>query len=201
MSRIILFIITLSLLGCTTAPPVATSQKAAEFLPTACLNLFYDLNYQNPAQREKAVFAYVKDKDGYACAIANPQIVGDGVLYYSIPTWEKLETVAIARCEAAKGYNKIKTPCRVFAYGNEIVWEKNDRQNHDSESESKNAADIVKSPNQPIENTAGEDKSNSSNQLPPPQVKDLSIAKKQCEELGFKPKTEKFGKCVLELSK
>ena len=48
---------------------------------------------------------------------------------------------------------------------------------------------------------SSEDKSNSSNQLPLPQVKDLSIAKKQCEELGFKPKTEKFGKCVLELSK
>ena len=30
---------------------------------------------------------------------------------------------------------------------------------------------------------------------------DLSSAKKKCEELGFKPKTEKFGKCVLELSK
>ncbi len=30
---------------------------------------------------------------------------------------------------------------------------------------------------------------------------DLASAKKQCEVLGFKPKTEKYGKCVLELSK
>ena len=30
---------------------------------------------------------------------------------------------------------------------------------------------------------------------------DFSAAKKQCEALGFKPKTEKFGNCVLELSK
>ena len=30
---------------------------------------------------------------------------------------------------------------------------------------------------------------------------DLSTAKRKCSDLGFKPKTEKFGKCVLELSK
>jgi hypothetical protein len=30
---------------------------------------------------------------------------------------------------------------------------------------------------------------------------DLQSAKKQCAELGFKPKTEKFGSCVLELRK
>ena len=30
---------------------------------------------------------------------------------------------------------------------------------------------------------------------------DIASAKKKCEELGFKPKTEKFGKCVLELTK
>jgi len=29
--------------------------------------------------------------------------------------------------------------------------------------------------------------------------KDLEKFKKQCEELGFKPKTEKFGECVLKL--
>jgi hypothetical protein len=30
---------------------------------------------------------------------------------------------------------------------------------------------------------------------------DLSTAKRKCSDLGFKPKTEKFGRCVLELSK
>ncbi len=29
----------------------------------------------------------------------------------------------------------------------------------------------------------------------------IDSAKKQCEELGFKPKTAQFGKCVLELTK
>ena len=28
----------------------------------------------------------------------------------------------------------------------------------------------------------------------------LDIYKKQCEELGFTPKTEKFGECVLRLA-
>ena len=31
------------------------------------------------------------------------------------------------------------------------------------------------------------------------QTADLEKFKKQCEELGFKPKTEKFGECVLRL--
>ena len=31
------------------------------------------------------------------------------------------------------------------------------------------------------------------------QTADLEKFKKQCEDLGFKPKTEKFGECVLRL--
>lgn len=43
-------------------------------------------------------------------------------------------------------------------------------------------------------------------QLPPPapevsNVKDIELAKKKCSELGLKPGTEKFGACVLRLSK
>jgi len=38
---------------------------------------------------------------------------------------------------------------------------------------------------------------------PTPTTPKVSIddAKKQCEDIGFKPKTEKFGECVLELNR
>jgi hypothetical protein len=38
-------------------------------------------------------------------------------------------------------------------------------------------------------------------EAPRSQAFSKETAKKQCEALGFKPKTEKFGKCVLELTK
>ena len=38
-------------------------------------------------------------------------------------TWEKLDAVAIARCESARPAG-LTTPCRVFARRNEIVWGK-----------------------------------------------------------------------------
>jgi len=48
--------------------------------------------------------------------------------------------------------------------------------------------------------TTSEDTS-SEEDLNPLPTSDIENAKKQCEDIGFTPKTEKFGDCVLELNK
>lgn len=113
------------LTGCATPPDVKS--KAQSILGDGkCFLIFTDdglHRYQHVAQMARAVFALAKDQAGQACGWASNRWgdVNDGVLI-SLPNYEKLETVAIARCEAAKQGTSVKSPCRIFARGNEVVW-------------------------------------------------------------------------------
>jgi hypothetical protein len=118
------------------AAPQATQQEAQRSLRGPCLNLFLNSSfggYQHVVAQfgGKAVFAVAEDKRTGAqkCGVGRSNsdlgsqswgLAGNEV------SWEQLEALAIARCEAQKG---ITESCVVFARNNEIVWKK--RQNVD----------------------------------------------------------------------
>ena len=86
-----------------------------------------------------------------------------------------LRARSVFRCEASsrkKGHN---SPCYVYAVKRKIVWE-----NY------KTAKTPVRHENEQKPITAGK-------------ILKRDKAKKDCEELGFQPKTPGFGKCVLQL--
>ena len=58
---------------------------------------------------------------GQYCGYAtnNYKDVNESSLDFKVP-WDKLEVVAIARCESVKAAGT--PPCKVFARNNEIVW-------------------------------------------------------------------------------
>ena len=115
-----------SISGC--AAPTATRVQAAGVLRGECLKLFTDGSlgsYQHVTHQlmGKVVFALGVDPDTgtQRCGIGRSYMdAGQRVAGFGSPaTWEQLEAVAIARCEASA---TSRAPCRVFARNNEIVW-------------------------------------------------------------------------------
>ncbi len=93
--------------------------------------------------------------------------------------WLGIEQLALKRCEDLRIKNNVNSYCEVFARNFDIVW-----------TGKKNIPPITPA----TERSSGE----------VPSAKDnfsLESAKSKCEELGFVPKTEKFGQCVLQISK
>jgi hypothetical protein len=113
--------------GCT-APPLVKEQ-AAQILKGQCLDLFLNGSlggYQHVVHEiaGKAVFALgIDDKTGrQRCGIGRSNVdVGQQALGLSgnAVSWEQLESIAIARCEASVSSG---LPCKVFARNNDIVW-------------------------------------------------------------------------------
>lgn len=114
-------------MGCAASPSV--KREAEKYLSGACLELFlasgpgkYQYVVNSPTGR--AAFALASDAGGQTCAMATNMSwdVVDGY-FVSIPNVDKLEALAIQRCEKGKRAS-IKAPCRTFARGDEIVWGK-----------------------------------------------------------------------------
>ena len=118
-SPLIVVVIMAILPGCATPPTV--KEKASSILKTVCMEMFdgrfqrFQLNIRPP------IFALAVDGDGQACGMAAMIDAQDS--FMTMGTSQKIETIAIARCEAAKPAS-VKAPCKVFARGNEIVWDK-----------------------------------------------------------------------------
>lgn len=72
------------------------------------------------------IFAVASDAYGQACGMAaalDAQVEAFSLFGGATP--DKIEAVALARCEAAK--RQVKAPCKVFAIGNNIIW--NEKKN------------------------------------------------------------------------
>ena len=117
----------LSILMAGCATPHNIKERSSALLGPRCLSIFTNesyLQYQHVAQAplnpRPPVFAFAKDSGGEACGWAAPRDAQDEV--FSFGTTSKIEAIAIARCESAKPAG-IKAPCKVFARGNEIVWD------------------------------------------------------------------------------
>ena len=110
------------------APPKVTNE-VSQFLTGDCLALFLDsglYRYQHLSQiiGGRAVFALSDGPSGQFCAYAtnNYKDVKEKHLKF-LQFWEKLEVVAIARCEKIKPVGAM--PCKIFARNNQIVWNRN----------------------------------------------------------------------------
>ena len=123
---------TASLMGCAGVPPAQVQSAVDTYLRSTCKELFLATgypNYQHFAQiviASKAVFALAQDESGeQKCGIGRNGIDIRGASTAGV-TWEQVEAVAVAKCEAAG--STVKTPCKVFARNNEIVWKQSARQ-------------------------------------------------------------------------
>lgn len=118
------------LVGC--AAPTQVREKAATILGPHCYAYFTDtdvlLGYQRHAQTHgKLALAYAQDYPGgpEACEGASMTQLTDGYLTNKT-TMEDVKNAAIAGCEKNKLNTGIKAPCKIFAVGNEIVWDKSE---------------------------------------------------------------------------
>jgi hypothetical protein len=112
--------------GCSA--PTKVLDESSKVLRGNCLTLFLDsrmYQYQHVAQAPlggRAVMAVSDSAQGQYCAWSSNRHwdVQDQMLTPSV-AWEKLEAVAIARCEEVKP-SSVKEPCRIFSRNNTIVW-------------------------------------------------------------------------------
>jgi hypothetical protein len=97
--------------------------EAERYLTGNCLNLFLDSRFQYIARvNGRTAFALAENGGSQICGAANNYDLQDGY-FINLPPIDRLEAIAIKRCEAAKpaGFD---APCRIFARGQEIVWKK-----------------------------------------------------------------------------
>ena len=121
-----LFVIfTVVLISACSAPPKVTSE-VSQFLSGNCRAMFLDsgaFRYQHLSQAMggRAVFALSDSTAGQFCGYAtnNYKDVKESSFEIQAP-WDKLEVVAVARCESVKPANA--PPCKVFARNNDVVW-------------------------------------------------------------------------------
>jgi len=127
--------VTVLISGCAWNAPPQVEQIARNFLKGNCLDLFLDpgsYKYQHLATNVVvkqsggigAVFALSDGPAGQYCgyATSNYKDIKESSLEVTAPL-QKLEAVAIARCEATKTQNN-KNPCKIFAINNDIVWKR-----------------------------------------------------------------------------
>lgn len=118
--------------GC--AAPSQVREKAATILGPHCYAYFTSTDiiagYQRHAQTHgKLALAYAQDYPGgpEVCEGASMTQLTDGY-FTNKTTMEDVKNAAIANCEKNKiNYNiNVKAPCKIFAEGNEIVWDKSE---------------------------------------------------------------------------
>lgn len=122
-------ILTLAILlttyGC--AAPGHIQDRASRDLSGNCLTLFLNsgvggYQYVANAITGRAAFALAVESGRQSCGMATNMSydVADSLLL-SLPNVDRLEALAIQRCEQAKGPN-FSAPCRTYARNNTIVW-------------------------------------------------------------------------------
>jgi hypothetical protein len=111
-----------TLAGCASAPP-NLEKEARQTLKGNCLTLFLNPSYQYISMvNGRTAFALADSPEGQICGAANNHDLQDG-LFINLPPIDRLEALAIERCERAKSFNN-KTPCKLYARGTTIVWGK-----------------------------------------------------------------------------
>lgn len=122
MLKIILIATLLILNGCAAPPEV--SAKATLVLKGSCLEMFESRFQRFMANIRPPIFAVANDSSGQSCGMASMSDAHDQ--FFTIGTTNKIEAIAIARCEAGKPM-QLKAVCKVFARGNNIVWDQKEK--------------------------------------------------------------------------
>jgi hypothetical protein len=170
--------VSLALSGCG-GPPAEVQTQAASVLTGNCLNKFLRGYYYAPLLASKAM-ALAVDEKTQVC----------GTFFNSYLMSEDVANKALLECEWYRKQQGMTAPCRLYARENEIVW------NDPSRSISLPGSNPSPAPVAPAYN-------------PPQQFipsaetrgESLDSAKAKCADIGFKAGTQKFGECVLKLSK
>jgi len=120
----------LSLVSCST--PQTAIDAADKYLKGSCKEMFLARGYakyqsmaSNPIGQSVMALAVDPKSGRQACGMAtnNNRDVKESQLDITT-SWEKLDAVAISRCEAAKPPD-LNASCRIFARKNDIVWSQN----------------------------------------------------------------------------
>ena len=127
MKKFLIISISLLLIGCAASQQVRN--EASKHLYGQCLEMFlangvgkYQYVANSPTGR--VAFALASNGKNQACGMAtNMHWDTTENILFSMPNVDRLEALAIQRCEKTKN-SEIKTPCRTFARGNDIVWGK-----------------------------------------------------------------------------
>jgi hypothetical protein len=123
--RLIFVYLSIALYGCAASPQI--QEQASKDLVGNCLQLFLNsgvggYQYVANAATGRAAFALASDTGGQSCGMAtNMSYDVSDSLFLSLPNVDRVEALAIQRCEQAKQPN-IKSPCRTYARNNTIVW-------------------------------------------------------------------------------
>ena len=141
---LVITICSLFLFSC--AAPEAVRKEASNVLIGECLDIFLDstvgyyYQYMTQAGGDKTTsFALAYDtKDSQACAWAHWGEMSEGkecsFRCKEEFTYEELDALAIDRCEEfRKSKTSIKSQCKTYARGNNIVWGKEDASSIDFE--------------------------------------------------------------------
>lgn len=133
MKKIYFSLVILLLWSCSAS--LAVKEKAQQTLNGVCYELFTEsgLNsYQicanpiNPMVKLRCAFALSLEKDGSQfCGKATGLELNDPYCLKDChPTWEQIEALALARCEAEKKSRNITNTnsCKIYARNNEIIW-------------------------------------------------------------------------------
>ncbi len=207
--RILIIFLSCQLIAaCSTPEKIVT--EVSNTLGPKCRTRFIDdrfgkYSYAAQAGWGGAVFALAKEGAKEAC--------GHGSGFNRDPNdqWgTQYESVALRSCEDERVRMNISNPCRVYARNFNVIWnealyesENQERKKLEAESLSKRVKEINAAAQKIIEVQSVVEREITPTNINPPLIERLSIeaSKKKCEELGFKPATEGFGKCVLQLSK
>lgn len=204
----IVFLLCQLIVACSTPEKVVT--EISNTLGPKCKTRFTDdrmgkYSYAAQAGWGGAVFALAKEGGREAC--------GHGSGFNRDPNdhWgTQYESVALRSCEYERGLMNISNPCRVYARNFNVIWnealyesESQERKKREAESLSKKVEEIKANTQKNIEVQSVVEREVTPTNTSPPLIDRLSIeaSKKKCIELGFKPATEGYGKCVLQLSK
>ena len=128
MRNLLPVVVAISMLSSCSAPKLV-AETANKDLSGTCRAIFLDsgyYRYQHVANAPfggRAVLALADDPQyGQFCAWARGGMgdIQDSAFDMAI-AWEKIEFVAIARCETSKP-EYVKAPCKIYARNNDIVW-------------------------------------------------------------------------------
>jgi len=177
--------------GCVASQ--AVKEKAETVLSGPCKELFLGSYHSERMFGGNATFALaIADNGAQYCYWASSVQVCQGQDLFCTADAEEIDAYAISQCEIIRtqnvGTRHTNRTCKIFAKKDDIVWR----------DYRVNSKQISQEPIQDIELVTPiqeEDKT-----IQPARNKlNVDEAKKQCEDIGFKPKTEEFKNCVVEL--
>jgi len=108
-------------------------KKAENYLPKNCVDILDSNNYQMKMVETSLVVA-MDNQNNYVCTWAHGGEITMGKgCPFSCSIQEQVDALALAKCEKLRKRNGVKSQCKIFAQGNNIVWNKQKAENLDFE--------------------------------------------------------------------